>query len=403
VGGLGLVARGGRGDVNEYSVAPVMRRFLLVAVALVATFVAPVEASTAGSAQAAPPPLVDAAAWYLVGNDGEILAARDETEQRPIASITKLMTALVVMERARLSDVVRVTPYSAGALESTVYLRAGEELTVAELLRAMLIPSANDAAYMLALHVGEGSIDRFVGLMNEKAQELGLADTTFENPHGLDEVGHVSSARDTTALVRYALGVPFIRAALERETYTRQGRVFPTTDDLLSLWAPLVGGKTGHTSAAGWSEAAAASKGGATVYGSVLGSDTRDTRNEALKALLTFGLSRYRPVQAIAPSRVYARAETGYGRPEVELVARRPAVRTVFAGTPLVERVVAPLAVGLPVAAGQELGRVEILERGRVIASSPLVAAEAVSEPGTLSKALWLAGETVDNLWGMLT
>ncbi len=390
-------------SADEYSVLPVISRALLVAVALVAAFATPVRASTADTAPASPPPRVDASAWYLVGEDGELLAEHNEAERRPMASITKLMTALVVIERARLSDVVRVTPYSAGALESTVYLRAGEELTVAELLRAMLIPSANDAAYMLARHVGDGSVARFVALMNEKARALGLADTTFENPHGLDEVGHLSSARDTTALIRYALGIPFIRAALERETYARGGRVFPTTDDLLPRWAPLVGGKTGHTAGAGWSEAAAASKGGVTVYGSVLGSATREERNEALRGLLAYGLSRYRPVQVISPSRVFARAETGYGRPDVELVARKPAVRTVFAESSLVERVVAPAAVRLPVAAGQELGRVEVLERGRVIASSPLVAAGPVSEPGLVAKALWLARETADNLWEMLT
>ena len=196
-----------------------MRRALLASVALVAAFAAPVQASTVDPSSVANAPSLDASAWYLVGEDGELLARRNESQQRPIASITKLMTALVVIERARLSDVVRVTPYSAGALESTVYLRAGEELTVAELLRAMLIPSANDAAHMLALHVGDGSIDRFVELMNAKARELGLEETSFENPHGLDELGHVSSARDTTALVRYALGIPFIKDALARETY----------------------------------------------------------------------------------------------------------------------------------------------------------------------------------------
>lgn len=380
-----------------------MRRALLAFVALVAAFAAPVQASTVDTSPASPPPRVNASAWYLVGEDGELLAARNESQQRPIASITKLMTALVVIERARLSDVVRVTPYSAGALESTVYLRPGEELTVAELLRALLIPSANDAAHMLALQVGDGSVDRFVELMNEKARELGLTDTSFENPHGLDEVGHVSSARDTTALVRYALGVPFIRDALAREGYARNGRVFPTTDDLLATWPPLVGGKTGHTSGAGWSEAAAASRSGVTVYGTVLGSETRDVRNEALKELLSYGLSRYQPVQAIDSSRIYAQAETGYGRPDVDLVAPKPAVSTVLGGTSLVERVVAPESVTLPVEKGQRLGRVEILDRGRVIAASPLVAAETVSDPGLLGKALWLAGETADNFLEIVT
>jgi D-alanyl-D-alanine carboxypeptidase (penicillin-binding protein 5/6) len=380
-----------------------MRKAVLAFVALVAALAAPVQASTVDTSPAAPPPRLDASAWYLVGEDGELLAAHDEARRLPIASITKLMTALVVVERARLSDVVRVTPYRAGALESTAYLRPGEELTVAELLRALLVPSANDAAHVLALHVGNGSIDRFVGLMNAKARELGLEDTNFENPHGLDEAGHVSSARDTTALVRYALGIPFIRDALARETYARGGRLLPTTDDLLSRWPPLVGGKTGHTSGAGWSQAAAAAGSGVTVYGTVLGSATREARNDALKDLLAYGLSRYERVQAILPERVYAEVETGYGRPAVELVARTPAVRTVLDGTPLVQRVVAPSALGLPVAKGQELGRVEVLDRGRVVASSPLVAAEGVSDPGLVGKALWLAGETADNLWEIVT
>jgi D-alanyl-D-alanine carboxypeptidase (penicillin-binding protein 5/6) len=375
-----------------------MRRALLAVVALVAALAVPVQAADSASA-----PRIDASAWYLVGEDGVLLAKRNETRPQPIASITKLMTALVVIENAGLSDVVRVTPYSAGALESTVHLRAGEELTVAELLRAMLIPSANDAAHMLALHVGEGSIDRFVELMNAKARALGLSDTSFRNPHGLDEAGHVSSARDVTALVRYALGVPFVKAALEREEYSRHGRVFPTTDDLLVSWPPLVGGKTGHTSAAGWSETAAASRNGVTVYGTVLGSPSRRGRNDALRTLLDYGLGRYRPVQAVAPGRVYARVATGYGQPDVELMAESAAVRTLLLGTPLVQRVVAPRFVALPVQKGQRLGTVEILERGRVLASSALVAAEDVSEPGLFSKALWLAGETADNLWGMLT
>ena len=118
------------------------------------------------------------------------------------------MTAIVALEQARPSDLVRVSSQAAGIGGSTVYLRAGESLSVGELVRAMLIPSANDAATALALHVGNGSATRFVSLMNAKARELGLVDTTFANPHGLDEPGHVSSARDATLLVRHALGVP---------------------------------------------------------------------------------------------------------------------------------------------------------------------------------------------------
>ncbi len=299
-----------------------MRRALLAVVALVAALATLALASGVGAQTSQP--RVAAASWYLVGDDGAVLARQDASRERAIASITKLMTAVVVLEHAKLSDVVRVSPQAAGIGESTVYLRAGEELTVADLLRATLIPSANDAAEALALHVGDGSVDRFVELMNEKAEELGLSDTHFENPHGLDEAGHVSSARDTTTLVRFALGIPFIRDALSRESVSLPGgRAFESTDDLLASWAPLVAGKTGHTRAAGWSQAGAAERGDTTVYGSVLGSGSRAARNDALQQLLTYGLDQYRTVQVIDRARIYTTATTGYGQADVELVAPR--------------------------------------------------------------------------------
>jgi len=381
-----------------------MRRALLAVVALLAASAAPVQASSGDSTRTADVPRVAASAWYLVGEDGAVLAQGNARQQHSIASITKLMTAIVVLEQASLSDVVRVSPRAAGVGESTVYLRAGEELTVATLLRAMLVRSANDAAEALALHVGEGSTSRFVAFMNAKARELGLADTNFENPHGLDAQGHVSSARDVTGLIRYALGVPFIRDALDRSTVSLPGgRVFPTTDDLLVSWPALVGGKTGHTRDAGWSEAAGARDGGVTVYGTVLGSDTRSSRNDALRELLAFGLTQYRRITAIDASRVYAEAETGYGRAAVELVAARAVVRTIRLGTSLVERVVAPSSVALPVRKGQRFGRVEIYDGNRLVASSNLVAAAPVSEPGLLGKARWYATQTAENLWGIFT
>ena len=381
-----------------------MRRALLAVVALLAASAAPAQASSADSTPTADAPRVAASAWYLLGEDGAVLAQSNARRERAIASITKLMTAVVVLEQARLSDVVRVSPLAAGVGESTVYLRAGEELTAGALLRAMLVRSANDAAEALALHVGRGSTERFVALMNAKARELGLVDPHFANPHGLDASGHVSSARDTTALIRYALGVPFIRDALSRSTVSLPGgRVFPTTDDLLVSWPALVAGKTGHTQDAGWSEAAAAKAGGITVYGSVLGSDTRSTRNDALQRLLTFGLAQYRRTTAIDASRVYAEAETDYGRPPVKLVAPRTLVRVVRVGTQLVERIIAPSSVTLPVRKGQRLGRVDVYAGKRIVASSNLVAAAPVSEPGLVGKAKWYATQTVENLWEVIT
>ncbi|HXG75325.1 MAG TPA: serine hydrolase [Gaiellaceae bacterium] len=372
------------------------RRGLLATVAAVLALVA----SAAGRAAA---PELPAAAWYLSGEDGAVLAARNAAERRAPASITKLMTAIVTLERASLEEPVTVPRRAAAVGGATVFLRAGETLTVRELLRGLLVPSANDAALALALHVGRGSLERFVALMNAKAAELGLRDTRFRNPHGLDAPGHVSSARDATRLLRYALGVPFLRDALSSSAVVLPGgRELPTTDDLLRTWAPLVAGKTGHTAAAGWSQAGAARARGVTVYGAVLGASSREVRNAALRTLLAWGLDQYRRVAVVDPGRVYAEAESGYGAPPVRLVARRQVVRTLRAGTPLVERVVAPALVELPVRAGQRLGSLEVRARGRRLASVPLVAAEAVPDPGVLEKARWYAEETLENLWELV-
>jgi D-alanyl-D-alanine carboxypeptidase (penicillin-binding protein 5/6) len=375
-----------------------MRGALLAVVALVAVLAAPVRASSTDS------PTIAAASWYLVGADGAVLARNDASNQRAVASITKLMTAVVALDHAQLADLVRVSPRAASIGESTVYLRAGEELTVADLVRATLIPSANDAALALALHVGNGSVERFVSRMNAKAAELGLTDTNFVNPHGLDESGHVSSARDATTLVRFALGVPFIRDALSQTSVSLPGgRTFVTTDDLLVGWPPLVGGKTGHTRGAGWSQAAAAERGGVTVYGTVLGSDTRGTRNEALRELLSFGLDQYRRVQVIDRARVYASVETGYGQPDVELVAQRSIVSPLLNGKTLVQRVVAPTALALPVVEGEIVGRVEVYDGSRLVGASHLVTASTVDEAGFLAKAQWYVTRTVSNAWEVVT
>src|SRR5262245_13603440 len=378
-----------------------MRRALLAVAVLAVALSAPARASDGASQQAAKGPELDAAAWYLVGEDGTVLAQQNSRRARAVASITKLMTAVVALEHARPSEIVHVSPLAAGVGGSTIFLRGGEELTVATLVRGALVPSASDAATALAIRVGNGSISQFVSLMNAKARELGLRDTTYTNPHGLDQAGHVSSARDTTVLVKYALAKPFLRSALSRSTFSlAPGRAFGTTDDLLG-WPAVVGGKTGARGDAGWSEAAAAAGRGTTVYGTVLGGATREARNAALQKLLRYGIAQYRRIAAIDSTRIYAEVETGYGRPAVELVAPRTVKRTVLGTKPLVERVVAPSSVELPVRKGQRLGRVQVWDGDELVAESSLVAAEEVTEPGFLGKTKWFAERTAANLWGI--
>ncbi len=375
-----------------------LSRALLAVVALLAALAAPVQASGDDLSRTAKRPQVAASAWYLVGEDGSLLESHRARQERAVASITKLMTAVVALQNARPSEVVRVPAGAAAIGGSTGSLRENELLTVTDLVRATLIPSGNDAAQALALHVGDGSADRFVELMNAKARELGMIDTSFRNAHGLDTAGHVSSARDTTTLVRYALGVPLVRDALGRSTYQLgPGRELETTSDLTGSWPRFVGGKTGHTDDAGWSEAAAARGGGVTVYGTVLGADTRSERNDSLRALLSFGLRQYGRVEVVDAGRVYATADSGYGEPDVELVAPRSIVVTARRGRPLVERVVAPESVGIPVEKGARLGRVEVFDGDRLVASSNLVTADSVSEPGPFGKAWWYVETTAGN------
>lgn len=359
--------------------------------------------SLAVVAAAAPPP-VEAEA-YLVQNSGtgEVLAAYDERERLPVASITKLMTALVALDHTSLDDVATISHRTASIGESTINLRPGERVTLRDLIRAALVQSANDAANAIAAFVGRGSVGRFVELMNARARRLGLTDTHFANPDGLDAPGHVSSARDVTKLARVAMRQPFIRETVRLVEATAAGRRLHTWNDLLSTFPNLLGVKTGHTDGAGWSQVAAARGGGVTIYATLLGGETRDGRNTDLSELLAWGLSRYRTVWAIDGRRTYGTVRTAYGKPAVRVVAAKPAVRVIHVERPLVERVVLPVEAELPVRKGQRLGEVQVLDRGTVIARSQLVAAYAVERPGTLGRVGFYAGRTLDHLGGLFS
>jgi len=354
------------------------------------------------AAAAAPPP-VDADA-YVVQNSGtgEVLAAHDEHEHLPMASITKLMTAIVALEHASLDDVATVSKSTAAVGESTINLAPGERLTLRDLIRAALIQSANDAATAIAAFVGHGSVGRFVELMNARARQLGLTDTHFANPDGLDAPGHYSSAADVTKLARVAMNKPFIRETVRRIDATAAGRQLHNWNDLLATSPNVIGVKTGHTDGAGWSQVAAARGAGVTIYATILGGETREGRNADLSRLLVWGLSRYRTVWAIDGKRVYGTARTAYGKEPVRLVAAKPALRVVHVERPLLERVVMPVEVALPVRKGQRLGEVQVLSRGAVIARSPLIAANAVAKPGALGRVGFYTGRTLDHLGGLL-
>jgi D-alanyl-D-alanine carboxypeptidase (penicillin-binding protein 5/6) len=347
-------------------------------------------------------PSVNARAYVVEdGRTGDVLLAKDPASRVPIASLTKMMTVLVTLEHAKLDDTVTISPEAAEVGESSIPLRAGERLSVRDLVEAALIQSANDAAWALAEHVGRGDVGRFVSMMNRRARRLGLHETHFVRPDGLDAPGHVSSARDVTELARILMQKAVVRRIVATRNATISGgRRLHTWNDLLGVYPGVVGVKTGHTSAAGWSEVAAVRGPGVTVYATILGSPDRSTRNADLADLMTWGLSRFRVVPVISAAHEYARAKTAYDHGSVALVAPRSVARAVIVRRPLVERVVAPAGVKLPVRKGEALGEVRVYDGKRVVARSPLVAARSIDEPNVLDRAAWHIGRAAHDVKG---
>lgn len=188
------------------------------------------------------------AAILMNADSGEILYEKDAGRRMRIASTTKIMTALVALDRARLTDTITVT--AAHMVEgSSMYLKPGETVTVEELLYVLMLCSGNDAA--LALADCCGGLEEFVQAMNDKAAELGMQDTSFANPNGLDDENHYSTARDMAVLAAYAAQNPTFRRICSTRTATVGSRTMTNHNKLLSQVEGCIGMKTGYTKAAG--------------------------------------------------------------------------------------------------------------------------------------------------------
>jgi serine-type D-Ala-D-Ala carboxypeptidase (penicillin-binding protein 5/6) len=380
-----------------------MRRLLCAVVAVFAVWTATAQAAVPPATAAAPDP--NASAFYIVNaSNGEVLASRDAHVELPIASITKLMTVIVALQHLKLDDEVTVTGAAARVGGSRIPLVAGERITVRDLLKGALIQSANNAADSLASAASGGDVALFVSWMNARARAIGLRHTHFERPDGLDAPGHVSTARDVAVLAQVAMHSPVVRSLVRERTDTIEGDRFTlhTWNDLLGVVPGLIGVKTGHTGDAGWCQVAAVRRRGYTIYAVILGSPTRAQRNDDLQRLLAWGVAQYR-TSTLVRRAVYAQAMLGYGRRRVSLVAARPLVRVVRAGRPLVERVIAPTAVALPVVRGQRLGRVEVWDGRTLVGTRPLVADRSVPRPGLTGRLRWYATRTGHHLLGLFS
>jgi serine-type D-Ala-D-Ala carboxypeptidase (penicillin-binding protein 5/6) len=364
-------------------------------------------ALVAGAATASPPPQVAARAVLVAdGRTGDVLYQRGADERMPMASITKLMTALVTLEHARPGKTVTVSRQAVGQGGSSIFLSPGERLAVRDLLAAALIQSANDSAYALAAEVGDGSIRRFVRMMNAKAAELGLEGTNYVRPDGLDAAGHVSTARDTFRLARVAMEEPLIRELVRtRTTEIPAGRKLRNWNDLLWTFPGLIGVKTGHTDRAGWSEVAAARRKPTTVYAVILGSPSRARRNADLTKLLDWGFDQYARFPLVRKGRRYATASVPFAEDErLALVAAEGASRMVRLGdgTRFVEQVVAPAMVDLPVRRGQKLGEIVVTDGEAEVARVDLVAARDVAAPSFQERVGWYTDRALDEAGDLL-
>jgi D-alanyl-D-alanine carboxypeptidase (penicillin-binding protein 5/6) len=351
-----------------------------------------VDGSTAGKRHlpTAGMPDVNMKAGALVTGDGRVLWARSPDARRAMASITKIMTAVVALENTSLSDMVTIPPASGQVGESTAFLRPGERLTMREVLQALLVKSGNDAAVAVARHVAPTDAD-FVKLMNQKAVELGLKGTHFMNPHGLDEPGHYTTASDLAVLSRYAMSNPDFRAIVGLKSVTigsgKRTEKLDSTDLLIGNYAGAIGIKTGFTSAAGYSVVSAAERDGLTLYAVVLGTDTELQRFREARELLDWGFAHYRAQNLGSAKTVIGEAPVvDYLDVVVPAEYSRDATVSVLDVNGPITRTVTVGAVKAPVAQGQRVGVATFTQAGKVIATVPLVAANAVKKPNMFER-----------------
>ena len=343
-------------------------------------------------------PDVAARAWVLTDlRSGDFLAGEGASRELPIASTTKIMEAIVVLKKGDLDDEVTVSRDAASYATpaySNVGLLPGDTLSVRELLMAALISSGDDAAYAMAEHVGGGGragVDHFVEMMNGEAETLGLENTHFENPVGLDKKGHYSSARDLATMARVAMQHPEFRDIVSTEyasIYTADREIpLTSTNELLFSYGPATGVKTGTTPAAGESLVSSASLGDEAYVCVIL--DSREERFGASARTLRYGFIAYDRKDLVLKGKRYATMEAPYQRDEVvDLVAEGDVAGLVDA-RPDVEREVELVDhPPLSARAGTVLGRVIVRTDGEKIGESTLVARRGYEKP-SLGQRLW--------------
>jgi D-alanyl-D-alanine carboxypeptidase (penicillin-binding protein 5/6) len=348
-------------------------------------------AAPLATAKVAPPPSLSApSAAVFESSTAMPVFGRAAGERRLIASTTKLMTALLAASSVRLDRVCTAPPYAAGPLETQIGLRAGERMRVRDLLRALLLPSANDAAATLAVCVA-GSRAAFVARMNQRARQLGLRHTHFSTPIGLDDPGNYSTAADLARLAIAARADAFLRRTMDLPSATLRSSERTRTvvnRNTLVRQVPWVDGvKTGHTNAAGYILVASGTRNGTTFVATVLGDPSEGARNADALALLRWAFASFRVATPVAKGAVYARPTVKHRPDERIAVVATRAVRELVRRDVRVRLVVdVPRELEGPLPSGAVVGSAIVRANGRAMARVPLVTRGAVPEVGLLEQ-----------------
>ena len=359
----------------------------LLAAAMLVTPVAAGAQEDSGGGQTTPAnaPDLDVRAWALTDADsGRYLAGKNPDERIPPGSTTKIMVALVALdEGVNLDEEVTVSENAAsyaGLIYSNVGLYPYDQVSVRELFRAALIPSGTDAVYALCEHLGDGSVESCVQKMNQKAEELNLKNSHFDNPAGLDSSEHYSSARDLAIIARAAMKYPFFAETVSTgyASITTQDRPieFPNTNNLLEFYPAATGIKTGTTPQGGASLVSSAESEDESYIAVVLDAPTDSVRFIASEQALEYGIGSFDRKPLVNQDRVYKEMTLPFRRDESrKLVATEEVSGLVGPGSEVERRV---RAGELPPEAGtgEKLGEVELLIDGKSVESVPLVARE---------------------------
>lgn len=302
---------------------------------------------------------------------GRVLYEQSADDERLIASITKIMTAVTALEHGELQTEYTVT-WEDMTEGSSMYLKPGETLRLEELLYGLMLVSGNDAA-LAAAHCVSGEVPEFVALMNDTAERLGMTHTHFANPNGLDAEGHYSSARDMAVLTAYALQNQDFKRIVSTASATIGERYLSNHNKLLRLCEGCIGVKTGYTKAAGRTLVSAAARSGMTLICVTL--NDGDDWNDHM-ALFDYGFSQYHLETAVSAGRALSSVLVRGGSPaHIPLIAAADLSCPLTEGESLTIVARAPLLVEPPVVPGQVIGEAAAYLDGEKVAAVPMIAA----------------------------